>query len=233
MGIKMTSSLVGNKKSLALIFMLLGFSMISCAISEYSFKSDSSKFPEDSRVDRSFVTGQPCEAPCWYGLRLGESTLDDIRMTLLELPFVDASQIHEQPTGDFGPNEKLLVVRCVYSKELESCADLETSADGKLRRIILGVYYDLPLQSVIDQLGTPKYYLAYPSPNKDICILEIYWPEKNIVATVEESPRTRHCSNDKNEPIDLDLQVVSLVYIEINVRDQQNDENRPWPNSTR
>lgn len=231
MVVKMISNFAGNKKSLAIIFLLLGFFMISCAISEYFFESDSSKFPEDSRIDRSFVTGQPCEAPCWYGLRLGESTLDDIRETLVELPFVDASKIHEQSTGDFGPSEKLLVVRCVYSKESESCADLETSTDGKLHRIILGVYYDLPLQSVIDQLGTPKYYLAYPSPNKDICILEIYWPEKNIVATVEDSPRTRHCSNDKNEQIDLDLQVVSLVYVEINAQDRQNNENHPWPDS--
>jgi hypothetical protein len=198
-------------------------------ISKFFIESDGSKFPEDPRVDRSFVTGQPCEAPCWYGLRVGESTLDDIRKTLPQLPFADADKIHEQPTGAFGPNEKWFTVPCVYSEKLESCAELETLPDGILRRIIIHIDYDLPLRLVIQKLGNPEYYTANPLPDKDICSLGIYWPQKNIVATVKDNLRTERCSDYANEPIDLDLQIVSLVYVEIT--DQKDYDIYPWPGS--
>jgi len=106
-----------------------------------------------------------------------------------------------------------------------------TSENGKLSKIVMAVQYPLTLQSSIDRLDVPKYYTANPSPNKDICSLEIYWPEKNIVAVVDESPSIKHCSNVANEQMDLDLQVISLVYIEINTQDQQNYESLPWPDT--
>lgn len=222
----MTHDFFRQKWAIPIMFFLLGIFIMSCMITEFFPESDSAKFPEDPRVDRSFVTGQPCEAPCWYGLRVGESTLDDIRKTLPELPFADVDHIHEQPTGAFGPNEKSFTIPCVYSEELESCAHLETSLDGILRGITIHIDYGLPLQAVVQKLGNPEYYTADPLPDQDICLLGIYWPQINIVAIVEDSPRTNHCSNNQNEPINLDLQVVSLVYFEIS--DQKNYDIYPW-----
>jgi hypothetical protein len=65
----MKNKLFGNKKILKIALTLLGIFIGGCVILESS--GNKSKFPEDARVDRSFVTGQPCEAPCWYMLRLG------------------------------------------------------------------------------------------------------------------------------------------------------------------
>jgi hypothetical protein len=205
--------------------------ILSCIGTEISSKNDGLEFPTDPNVDRSFLTGQPCKAPCWYGLRLGESTLDDIRTALPSLPFVDNSQIYEQPTGDFGPNERLFLVHCTYSKAAEFCATLTTSEEGKLRKIITVVAYELTLQTAIEKLGDPKFYTVTPLPNKDVCYVEIYWPEKNIVVSINDSPRKRLCTRSENERTNLDSQIKSLIYTEIDVQDQQKYEGLPWPDS--
>src|SRR5258706_10174236 len=158
------SKLKNSHKAYLIIIPLILAAVSGCGL----VKSEKS-FPNDPLVDRSFVTSQPCEAPCWYGLRLGDSTLEDIRTTLPELPFVDKSQIYEQPIGDFGPNERSFLVHCTYSKEAEFCAILETSQNGKLSKIIVIVAYELTLQTTIEDLGVPEFYNVSPSPNKDIC----------------------------------------------------------------
>jgi hypothetical protein len=94
---------------------------------------------------------------------------------------------------------------------------LETSQDGKLKRIFISVQYNLTLQEVIKKLGVPKFYTTTPSINKDICLVEIYWPESNIEVSIEDSPRKRLCKNSKNEKIDLDVQIKSLIYAKISV----------------
>jgi hypothetical protein len=217
-------------KKLAILVLFAVF-LLSCTVLGPSTNQNNSGFPADPLVDRSFVTGQPCKAPCWYGLRLGESTLDDIRATLPELPFVDKSQIYEQSTGDFGPNEKLFVVRCTYSMEADLCATLKTSKDGKLSKIIIIVAYELTLQTAIADLGVPKFYTVNPSPNEDVCYVEVFWPEKNIVVSIDDSPRDRLCTRAENEKIDLNSQILSLIYTDISIQDQQKYEGLQWPDS--
>jgi hypothetical protein len=223
-------ALYTRHKSLAVSF-LLTVLLLSCTLLKPSPNQNGSEFSEDSLVDRSFVTGQPCEAPCWYGLKLGESTLDDIRMTLPELPFVDKPQIYEQSTGEFGPNEKLFVVHCSSPAEADLCAELITSKDGKLSKIIITVAYELTLQRAIEGLGVPTFYNVSPSPNKDVCHVEVFWPEKNIVVSFDDTPRKRLCTQAENAKIDLNSQLVSLVYTDISNQDQQKYDGLPWPES--
>lgn len=52
---------------------------------------------EETLMDRSFITGKPCAAPCWYGLELDVSNKDDVIAALDRLPFVDQASI-----GEFG-----------------------------------------------------------------------------------------------------------------------------------
>jgi hypothetical protein len=46
---------------------------------------------------QSFLSDEPCAAPCWYGLVPGESSKADVLRVLAELPFVDMSTISERP----------------------------------------------------------------------------------------------------------------------------------------
>lgn len=218
-----------KKKILKIALTLLGIFTVGCVILESSTERNKSKFPEDTRVDRSFVTGQPCDAPCWYKLRLEESTIDDIRATLAQLSFIDQSTLFEWSIGTDG--SKLgFYFNCVYYSPPDYCGELVTEK-GKLSRVVMAVRYPLTLELAIDRLGVPEFYTVDTSSTESNCILSIYWPEKDIVAVVEENTRKKHCSEIKNESIDLDLQVVSLIYLNIDSRVQQNYETRPWPDS--
>jgi hypothetical protein len=60
-----------------MIFLLLG-----CEFMESAGRRKEIEFPDSLLVDESFVSDQPCKAPCWYNLNVEESTLEDIRKTL-------------------------------------------------------------------------------------------------------------------------------------------------------
>lgn len=211
-----------------MVFFLSGVFTVGCILLSFFFNEEKPQFPDDPRVDRSFITGNPCEAPCWYGLSVGESTLDDIYKTLPNLPFADTTRIYEGPTGEFRPLEKRIDIPCIYSKELDACASLETTGEGILRSIFVNIDYELTLRMAIQRLGNPAYLTVAPSPNIDICTLEIYWPEDDIVAFIDENDWHKYCSREMDTTIDLDLQIVSLVYIDIGPQDQQNLESIPW-----
>lgn len=220
----MKDNLFGNKKILKIALTLLWIFTVGCVILESSAERNKSKFPEDARVDRSFVTGQPCDAPCWYKLRLGESTIDDIRATLTQLSFIDQSTLFEWSIGTDG--SKLgFYFDCVYYAPPGNCGEL-VAENGKLSKVAMAVQYSLTLELAIERLGVPNYYTVDTSSTESNCILSIYWPKKNIVAVVEENTRKKHCSDIKNGPIDLDLQIISLIYIKV---EAQNQEARPWP----
>jgi len=188
-------------------------------------KSDQS-FPDDPHVDRSFVTGQRCEAPCWYELRLGKSTVDDIRATLTQLQFIDQSTLFEWPIDTEG-SQLGFYFDCAYYSPPGSCGEL-VAKNGILVQVFMTVQYPLTLESVIEKLSVPNFFTVDTSSTESNCILSIYWPEKNIVIIVEEDSRKKHCSANKNEPIDLNLQVISLIYMNIDAQ-QQNYESLPWP----
>ena len=102
------------------VILTLFFVLLGCNGLNIPALKNGPSFPDDPRVDRSFVTGQPCDAPCWYELRLGESTIDDIRATLLQLPFVDQSTLFEWNIGTDG--SKLgFYFDCVYYDSPGSC----------------------------------------------------------------------------------------------------------------
>ena len=57
----------------------------------------------DAGIDRSFITDNPCAAPCWYGLKLESSGLEEYRQKLTELPFVEQGSVGQQYFCQFDP----------------------------------------------------------------------------------------------------------------------------------
>jgi hypothetical protein len=69
-----------------LLVAVLGLTLASC---------DGNPALDDPLADSSFLTQQPCAAPCWYGLEPDKSTADDVIAALRKLPFVDSGTIWE------------------------------------------------------------------------------------------------------------------------------------------
>ena len=65
-----------------------------------------------------FVTGNPCSAPCWYGLQLNKSTEADVYSTLKKLDFVDQTSIGEwSVTWLNDADAKEIFYSCLYPNE--------------------------------------------------------------------------------------------------------------------
>lgn len=202
--------------------------LLSCAVSKPLFQKTPPELPDDPYVDRSLISGQPCEAPCWYGLKLGESSILDVRSTLQSLPFVNHSGVLEQPINNGNPNQKIFIFSCVYLTYEYDCGSLETSSDGKLEKIYLSVLYPLTIQTLIDKLGAPEYYSVFgPSPNLSGCLIYIYWPQKNIYAQISDYPGNELCKNFKSANIVLNLQIDAIRYEMLSVQEIQ-DSSLPW-----
>ncbi len=224
-------SLHSRVRGLALGLCLM-LAAIGCVIPTMRSGANRQNFPQDPRVDRSFVTGNPCSAPCWHGLRLGESNIEDIRTTLAELQFIDKARIEEYPSKSPGPAEKLFLAGCVYSQPTAHCVALETSSTGKLSKVIADVDYPLSLAGVIDQLGPPKFYTVDLSPNGQVCSFRLYWPDREIIADIEEGPRQTYCPTLQSSRIDPAIQVSSFTYTRINEQQFQGGNSQPWESPT-
>lgn len=221
-------SVIANRGILKIMMAIITIFVLSCSISPLLQKT-TPEFPEDPNVDRSLITGQPCEAPCWYGLKLGESTVDEVRLALQNLTFVDSTKTLEQPLANLHPNQKLFIIKCVYLTYEYECGSLETSEEGKLIKIYLSVLYPLDIQTLINKLGVPEYYNVFgPSPNLGGCLVYIYWPQKNIYAQINDEPGNDLCEKAKSGQISMDLQIDAIRYESVNIQDLK-DTSLPWP----
>lgn len=221
------NSIIFSKGKLKIVIAFITIFVLSCSASPL-FQEIPPEFPEDPKVDRSLITGQPCEAPCWYGLNLGESSIDEIRLTLQNLVFVDNTKTLEQSINNLQPNKKLFIIHCVYLTREYDCGSLETSEDGKLAKIHLSVLYPLDLQTLINKLGTPEYYNVFgPSPNLSGCLIYLYWLQKNIYAQINDEPGNELCEKAKNSEVPLDLQIDAIRYEVLNIQEVKNT-SFPW-----
>lgn len=224
-------NVIANNGALRIAMAIITIFVLSCGISPL-FQKSAPEFPEDPNVDRSLITGQPCEAPCWYGLKLGESTIDDVHLTLQNLIFVDNAKTLEQPVTNLYPNQKLFIIKCVYLTYEYECGSLETSEEGKLIKIYLSVLYPLDIQTLINKLGPPEYYNVFgPSPNLGGCLIYTYWPQKNIYAQINDEPGNDLCEKAKSGQISMELQIDAIRYEVLNIEDLK-DTSFPWSDIT-
>jgi hypothetical protein len=202
-------------------YFLLFIVLISC--SQLNLKDEN-----DAYIDHSLITGIPCEAPCWYGLELGKSDLEDIHETLTGLDFVDQSRISEQPNaqdGQTNSKSKSILFDCIYPTK-EMCGYIETAQDGTINYMSFDIAYPLTIEMLIGKLGQPQHYSVYSGvPQFGVCDLQIYWG-KYIRAEINEDSDTL-CVKANEGEILLDAQVDYITYWEIDTVEKY----QPWPDS--
>jgi hypothetical protein len=162
-------------------------------------------------VDRSLLTGEPCEPPCWQGLVPGESTTGDVLATLEDLPFADSDSIL------FSTHEGFENV--VW---LSSASDLQFAGSiglhhGRVYHIFIRLEYELTLQELVAAMGEPAGYFVYDSlPPDGVChTYEIHfvWPEHGLTARLAFQPSSPISQNQQLLPPDM-LVVTSADYFQ-------------------
>ena len=182
----------------------------------------------DPRADHSFVTGEPCEMPCWYGLELDKSTQQEIVDTLNSLPFVDASSVYTSTrTWLNDDNATAINFSCLHPEE-PYCGAMAVSGDRfKFLTIIVG--FPLTLETVVSKLGPPDYISSNGIVDSPEYILDLYWPEKNMQVSSRNSGVDYTYREIKTgKQISPNLLATEIVYA---VKDSFSSliEQFPWP----
>jgi len=174
---------------------------------------------EDSLMDKSILTGEPCEAPCWYGLEVGKSTKTEVLAVVSSLTFIDSEETFEEPWSYWDPikQESLpstqLLIECRQPKD-DTCVAMEFVND-KLRMIILSPNYYLSFQEVVEHLGDPDYVTRDSIRGRpDECNISLEWSQLFIVIISSSSDNNLiQCSDiSEGKRIDPNLPVHFIYY---------------------
>jgi hypothetical protein len=223
--LRIRSMLFRNRnRQIELLVILLGLVLASCSL-----------MPDESLMDRSFLTEQPCAPPCWYGLELDKSNKEEVYVTLKTLPFVIQSSIVE--SNGVWPNDPHITsisYRCPHQLGYE-CGHVVISGDDKLVSVVMIINYSLTFEAVVQRLGPPDYVSYSPhSPEGGGCDVGLHWPEKQISVGNLDTGGDKICQMLKaGKGIDPTTKVGGIGYNAPQIYEQhksaRSTESEPWP----
>lgn len=154
-----------------LLMALLTLTLANCSTSN-------TVVPGDPMADHSFLTQQPCAAPCWYDLEPDQASKEDVYRTLRGLNFVNQSTIRELSASWLEDNEaKEIAWDCIHPNKRD-CGSATVSLD-KLKRVRMVIGYPLTFAQAVNQLGPPD-FVDYGISHDGQCTIGLNWPLKNI-----------------------------------------------------
>jgi hypothetical protein len=136
--------------------------------------------------ETSFLTGKPCAAPCWRGLKIGVSTYAQVMRVVSNLNYIDqkTNRVAAVLVPDLDSENlvlgKEITATCVSGESNQPCLRL-TMANERLSEIEIILNADLTLSEVIARLGNPD-YVGYINANTDQvqCEVELIWVEQQL-----------------------------------------------------
>ncbi len=180
-------------------------------------------------TDRSFLTQEPCAAPCWHGLQPDEATNVEAVVSLLrQLPFVkpDSVQLSDFKFPGIPPITGTMVYYDCPSYGVSPCGDI-TLSQGKVKEIRTVVKYDLPLSLLLTRYGEPT-YVSYGNFGVDVpaCAIFFNWSDQRI--TAELIDKSRYCSGygQKQDGSDLDTAALKINVLHYAAQDWEIVGNR-------
>jgi len=145
-------------------------------------------------TDRSWLTDQPCKAPCWYGMVVGKTTRPEALEFVKSISFLRSEPVREYSFGyveknsnDLTTEGKGLVFWCVQPEGWE-CVYLDFFND-----VLVGIRslitYEISLDQVVKSIGPPDHLYRYVNggPEKTIaCTVGLIWLERRLTVDVFE-----------------------------------------------
>ena len=145
------------------------------------------------QVDRTLLTGDPCEPPCWQGLTPGVSTAQQVEHFLGASQYVKPDSVHREAWG----------WRDLTTISWESTAWWIGKAEPNalivqgdtLMVISIQLDYELTLEDLLDRYGPPqRYWARWRGWGGADVIVNLYYPTTGLVTklVVESSPSDGH-----------------------------------------
>ena len=217
-----------KRKRKILIFSLSPFALAGLALLIFY----SIKYYDSQIADQSFMTGNPCKAPCWYGLVPGVSSDTEIMQKLPQLTFIDTHSIVRNE-GSFWPGNQphMIYFNCKNIQKTQ-CGFLIVT-DDRLKFINLYLQYNLMLSQVIKKLGPPEYIDYYHdiiNPPNPVFIAELSWPENRIVTQLQINDASQEKALLHGAKLPGKLTVNEIYYVDSEYFGfDAPGERLPWP----
>jgi hypothetical protein len=129
--------------------------------------------------DQSWLTGDPCAAPCWFGLKPNETSRENSMTVVSKLPFIESSTMQESSTNVYFPFK-------IRHDNLQSGVVI-TFEDDILSRIYITPNYPITIDQVVKKLGEPDGFSAYPTDTGGTgYYLAVIWKKKQLVLEYRE-----------------------------------------------
>lgn len=129
--------------------------------------------------DRSLVTGEPCEAPCWRNITPGVTAWSDA-LTLLE----DDATI-EDPTVQTAEDRSAVAASFKEPGGVDSSGQIFSEDGDKVGLIFLRLAPDVTLDQVLARHGEPTYVIGTPfSDEPPQAIVNLVYPDQQMIVYV-------------------------------------------------
>jgi len=160
-------------KRIAAIYILLCILFTGCTPAPPKTETDLTKLDPDL-YDQSWFTGDPCIAPCWYGLKPGETSKENAKMVVSGLPFVNSNDLFENYNG--------LSFSCKIQGDNGGSVIMIFADNGLLEFLYITPNYSITIDQAVEKLGSPDGFSAYPTdPGATGFYLGVIWKEKQLV----------------------------------------------------
>ncbi len=151
-----------------------------------------SETPPSALQDHSPITGEPCNAPCWYGLRPGVSTRDESLRVAQSLPFLAPEEPEVTHTGywDIATQQYVPAIHVRYTCRHPlnaTCAGLLFVGEV-LTQIHLIPNYTVTLGELVGALGQPDFVQFIPHRELEAgqCEIGLVWQQLGVIARVRD-----------------------------------------------
>lgn len=149
--------------------------------------------------DDSFVSGDPCGAPCWRGITPGETTWDDALQIIKDDPTLSEPEIQE------GEGEESNAKLAVWNEtDGQMCCQMFTKDSKIVESLVLLVAPDIRLSEVIERHGDPVYVIG-TEVSEDQAVMNLFYldPPMLLYAFVP----------GKNGALSQSSEVVGVLYL--------------------
>ena len=157
--------------ALVVALSLLGVSLVSCA--------------PGGPVDRSLLTGDPCEPPCWQGLVPGVSTVQEVEGVLAGSEYVKQDSVERERWGGFST----IWWESTASWASGSGRNAAVMKGDMLQVLMICLDYELVLEDIVERYGTlEKLWVTWTSLGGVEVAVRLYYPHEGLIFALVLQP---------------------------------------------
>ncbi len=229
--------MIVNKASCRIWFIFISILILlntSCSVDDSENGITSTPVPIHLQ-DQSWLIGDPCDPPCWYGLYVDQSTEQDVLEVLDTLSFIESDKItfsevgfNNYLTGEYFTANK------IQAPIIGNRSISLKIANGLLVSVGFSLNYNITLGEVVKIIGAPDVVNLYSDINTGFCDIELFWLEKQLILSTRITGNdweNRCAATTQGIPLDNTLLVdyVYIIYQDWLTAFMKDDRGYPWP----